>query len=331
MIGKLRAALSSKPAMITISFGFTILAIWLVARDSDLHKVQDKLAAMPAWPFVIGFFGLVVGTFVRALRFHILMRATKSNFTASLEMILAGYFFTTVLPFRTGEIGRIGYFAKRANAPAATTTAGIVIERALDMLALALLGAIFFSGLVGEKIEGLAVPPWILGAVAGAGLLGALILGFWVRKRQSAKGNNSRFAKIYDDFLDGVRALGSVKDVAYAFFLSILLWLIVSFSIKIAYLSVDAVVPFADAVVVMLGTCLGVAIPAAPGFVGTYHYMFVAGAELVGIAKDISLPVAIVFHLVIQVPFLPIGGYLLFTRGRQFLKKSNTESDDSPA
>jgi uncharacterized membrane protein YbhN (UPF0104 family) len=90
---------------------------------------------------------------------------------------------------------------------------------------------------------------------------------------------------------------------------------------KIAFLAVGTKVPLAYAAVIMLGTCFTIALPSTPGFVGTYHLGFVAGAALVGIPKEIALPVGIVFHLVIQIPFLPIGGLILFTGGRKILAK----------
>jgi uncharacterized membrane protein YbhN (UPF0104 family) len=67
-----------------------------------------------------------------------------------------------------------------------------------------------------------------------------------------------------------------------------------------------------DAAVVMLGTSFAIALPSTPGFVGTYHLGFVAGAALVGIGKADSLPVAIVLHLVIQHPSVDRGLVLYF-------------------
>jgi uncharacterized membrane protein YbhN (UPF0104 family) len=236
-------------------------------------------------------------------------------------MILIGYVFTTLLPLRAGELVRIGYFSRRANVPVMTTTSAIALERAFDLVALALLGSIFLSALVGRQFTGLPLPPWALGAAAGLSVIGALVVGLVLRRRVTVRPPAGRLARLAHEFLAGLSSLGHVGDAAVNLALSVALWLVVSLSIQTAFHAVNVSLPFADAAVIMLGTCFAIALPAAPGFIGTYHLGFVAGALLVGIPREISLPVGIVLHLVIQVPFLPIGGAILFTGGRQALAR----------
>ena len=325
MTGQRTPVWRSRPVMIAVAAVITALAVWLTVRGQDLGQVSAAFSQMSYWPYAFSLLCLCLGTLGRAARFHILMRAgAPTRFSHALEMILIGYLFTTLLPLRTGELVRLGYFTRRAGVPFLSVTSATVAERGMDLLALALLGAVFLSGYVGQQIQGLPFPPWILGAAAGAGVVGAVLVGLLVQRRLSmgAGANKSKLAKILDDLLGGLRALSSPRDMALVLGLSLTLWLLVTLSMKVAFLSVDRVVPFADAAVVMLGTCFAIALPGTPGFVGTYHLGFVTGALLVGIPKEISIPVAVLFHLVIQVPFLPVAGLILFTGGRRALARA---------
>jgi uncharacterized protein (TIRG00374 family) len=270
---------------------------------------------------VFSFFGICIGTVFRALRFHILMKKSGSTFWASLEMILIGYFFTSILPLRTGELMRIGYFTRRTGAPLIATTTGIVVERVMDLIALALVASVVLSGLAGRHFSDLPVPVWTLSAGALFGIFGAIAIGWFFRHRIMDRKilSKGKIGSALGQVAQGLSALGSASQVLFVLSLSVGLWIVVSASMKIAFLAMNLDVPLADATVVMLGTCFMIALPSTPGFVGTYHLGFVAGALLVGIPKEIALPVGIVFHLVIQLPFLPIGGFVLFTGGRKTL------------
>ena len=326
------AALSSRRVMLPFSLAVTAVALWLAVRDADLARVGKALRGMTAWPFVVSFACLVLGTLARGARFHALTRrATGAGYLPALEMILVGYFFTSILPARAGELVRIGYFARRADAPLLTTTTAVVVERAMDLIALAILAAIVLSGAVGRRFPDLPVPPWILAAAGGTGGAGALVAGALLRRR-TARGRRAigKWARRFDEAVSGLAALASPRDAALAMGLSLALWLLVSFSVQTAFRAGGMDVPFADAAVVMLGTCFAIALPSSPGFVGTYHLGFVEGARLVGIAPEVSLPVAIVLHLVIQVPFLPIGGLVLLTGGRRALARPIRATRDTP-
>ncbi len=312
-----------------VATALTIVAVWLTVRGQDLGQVVAAFDQMTAWPYIICLSCLVMGTLARGVRFHMLMRRAGSRLTYALEMILIGYFFITLLPLRTGEFVRIGYFARRSGAPVLTVTSAIVVERGLDLLALAFLGAVFLSGAMGRQFDGLPIPPWLLGSFAGAGVVGAVLLGLVARHRVAHRAGAGRLARYLNDLLEGLRALGSPVDAAVALVMTLGLWLLVALSTKIAFLSLGQSVPYADAMVIMLGTCFTIALPSSPGFIGTYHLGFVAGALLVGIPRELSIPVAVVLHLVIQVPFLPVGGLVLLTGGRRALAQPPPPDPDS--
>ncbi len=103
--------------MVLVSLAVTVLAVWLAVRGLDLRQVGQSLAAYPAWPFVVAFSLTVLLTGARGLRLFVIMRDMGTSFWAAQETVIIGYFFSIVLPFRTGELVRIGYLARRAQVP----------------------------------------------------------------------------------------------------------------------------------------------------------------------------------------------------------------------
>lgn len=310
----------SKAAMAALALAFTVVAFLILARDLDFKEVREALTRLRPAPFVLSFGVLSLATLLRAWRFHLLTRQAKAPFLISLETILIGYFFLTTLPFRSGEILRVGYFSRRSGQPFLTTTAAAATERALDLIALAVIAAVFLSNLAGEQLAGAVLPPWLFGTSAVSSIAMALLLGYFLRKRLRRLNVSPKKAagRLYQ-LLQGLAPLGSPREFLPSLGISLVLWFAVVLTYRFAFYSTDLNITFADAAVVMLGTSFAIALPSAPGFVGTYHLGFVAGAALVGIAKTDALPVAIILHLVIQAPFLPIGGLVLYFGGKRTL------------
>ncbi len=321
-IGRFRSAVTSGPAMLAISIIFTIAAIWLVLRNTEFAEVMDDISQMPAWPFVVAFCIMLIVTFLRALRMFVIAGGVGAGFWASVETILIGYFFITLLPLRLGELIRIGYLTRRAPMPVLSATTVVGTERAMDLIGLAFIASVVLSDYAGKRIPNLPVPPWFLSVVAAGALATGLALGFWVKNKIGQSEVSPAWARRFDELAQGLSSLGSVKRAGAAFFISVAIWLFVALAMIVAFKSVDYHPAPIDVVIIMLGTCFSIALPSTPGSFGTYHVGFVYAALLVGIPRIYSLPVAIVFHLVIQLPFLPLGAAVLLTGGRRALAKA---------
>jgi len=329
---RLLGFLRKKPVAITLSFTVTVLALWIAVRGVDLEQAFWATVSIPLWPLFVAFLFLIVGTLIRGVRWHLLMRRQGSTFGASLEAILVSIFFNGLLPLRSGEVIRIGYFSRRTGAPFMSTAGALFLERSLDLTSLALIGAIFLSGFAGREIPDFRVPPWILGAAAGAAVAGMFAFGFWLRFRKKRGGqadHQSRLARWFDEGVKGFSALESKSEAAMVIGLSLAMWIITIAPGIYVYRGVGVDVSFTDIAVIMVVVTFFVAAPSSPGFVGTYHAGFVLASGLVGIPKEKALPVAIVTHLISQIPFILAGGIVLATGGRRALAKRG-ERKNSP-
>jgi glycosyltransferase 2 family protein len=318
-----RRVVAARPFLAALSLLFTFGGLWIVFRGQGLGDVAQSLANLKLWPFALSFAMICVVTLLRAWRAFLLLRPGRVPFSIALEMILIGYLFLTILPFRMGELVRIGYVSRRAQAPFFLTAAAAVSERALDVICLLTFAAVFLSQLAGENIEGLPLPAWVFGVLAGGGVLTAVLVGAWVQRglEKAPPAPDDLFRRFLRDALHGFSTLGAPAQFAPALLVSVALWACVVLTYKFAFLAAGLSLPYADAAVVMIGTSFAIALPAMPGFVGTFHLGFVYAARLVGVGVKVATPLAIALHLVLQLPFVVIGGVVLFTGGRRAFAK----------
>jgi glycosyltransferase 2 family protein len=325
-IAPIIAILRKKPVAISISFVITVIALFFALKDVDLQKAFDAVLTMRVWPVLVAFVILAIGALVRSARWHLLMRRAGSTYAASLEAVLVSLFFNGVLPLRGGEAVRVLYFSRRTQAPVLATTTALVLERTLDLCALSIMAAIFVTEAIGNEFSGLPLPPWGMGAAAGSIICAMVGFGFWLRFRalrsEDKTLDQSFVARRFDEALRGLEALGSKTDIALIIALSVGMWMLTVLPFIFFFMAFGVSITYSAGVIILLGIAFAIALPSSPGFVGTYHVGFVAGAALAGISKDAAIPPAFVSHLITQVPFIIAGGIVLATGGRAALAKS---------
>ena len=118
-------------------------AVWL-ALTVDLSQVGAAFArANPSW-LLPAFAVLAVQAVVRAIRWSGLVRSTTGQSvppSRTLDPMLSGYLINALLPGRVGELARTMVLAQRESLPVGRVAASVVVERAVDILALLLLAA----------------------------------------------------------------------------------------------------------------------------------------------------------------------------------------------
>jgi hypothetical protein len=62
---------------------------------------------------------------------------------------------------------------------------------------------------------------------------------------------------------------------------------------------------------VLVLTSLGIALPAAPGFIGNYHYACVVSLTLFGVVKDTALAFAILMHFITVAVLVIMGVFFI--------------------
>ncbi len=292
------------------------VALWgvpLADIAGALQGADPLLLAVPAGMFL-------VQQLIRAARQALLLQATHPahRLRSSLSVLCVSFFFINVLPARAGEVVRPLLLAERDGIPLGTGFAMVVVERALDLCAMCLMVAIAASTLPPEAgarlslaglpgldgagglpvlatLQGLAV----VGMVGVAGALLALLLGgapllsrlgrAWPADRQPAL--RARVLGFGGAFAAGLEAGRSPRRLAPVLGLSALTWVVTvaMYPALARALGAPGLVGPTAGVGVLGFTMMGMALPAAPGFAGTYEAFARAGLALYGVAGSAAV------------------------------------------
>lgn len=218
------------------------------------------------------------GFALRGARWQLLLRLAghRLRYWTVTTLLLAGWFASALLPARAGEILRVAVLRAGVDdarpVPVADGLGTIVLERALDMLAILALGALF-----GFTVLRAQLPGWVLGAYAAAiVILGALfvaVLAAPALLRAAAGWSQARWwqagVAFATRFVASLRSLAR-RPGATALLVaqSLVIWLCDALLMWLAVWSVGTRLPFGSAAFVALTVDIFSAVPITPGAIG---------------------------------------------------------------
>jgi uncharacterized protein (TIRG00374 family) len=283
-----------------IGIAISVVALALVVRSVDIGAAWESLRhAQPAWVLLMVLF-IAADVGLRAVRWHVLLSPVAAvPFRATLSSLLVGYLANNVLPARLGEIVRSHDLGERTGLSRSTILGTIVVERVVDTLVVVVIAAIAIlvlsvrgivasAVLVGLALSGLLVVGIVVGMAAhrlpGAGRAAAF-LGRWPRVRH-----------ILVRLRAGLAIVANVRVMATAVVLSVISWSFTVLAFASAAQAVGVEPTIGQAALLAAGTNLATAVPAAPGYVGTYELAAVTIAASVGIGKEPALAFVVIIH-----------------------------------
>jgi glycosyltransferase 2 family protein len=325
--------LVNKGFRVAISLGLAALLLVLFLRTLDFAAVGRAIAAAhPGWlVFAVGC-GLVATPLLRSWRWGFLLRkAGRPSFRDLNSATAIGFAASTLLPARAGEIVRPVALATTTGLPVAPCLSSIALERLLDLVTCVSLFVVYALGWA-PQMAGDAAGRFLLlrrSAIAvGLGtVIGLAVLAFLAAKpertdrfvkpllRRLPAGIGVRVESILLSFLDGLGALGSLRNVAAVAAFSFTLWLLVCAQIHASLRAFDLVFPFPVAFFVLTWAILGLFVP-TPGAVGGYHTAVAyALSGFYGVSKNTAAAFALVSHALSFAPVTLIGLAFLATGG----------------
>ncbi len=314
----------------------TAAALVWVARGLDFRSLGDALAEAN-WVLVLAISlpCFLLNVALRARRWQYLTRPVGDlGFGAHFRAVWVGFALNNVLPFRAGEVARCVYLAREGEVRVPTVMGTVLVERLLDVAALGLLAALFL-GLRGASVLGLEgttlttyLPAFFIAPAVILAVLPSLtraraegIVGWLARPL----GSRVRLAitQFAGDAAAGCAVLRDLRTLAPVSLLTVACWLSSVPPLWSALMSVDGA-PGAiasgssmDAAVAMtIWIAGGVALPAAPGFVGPYHAACWLALKPYGVPKGLAVAVGTVAHGVFWIGTTLPGLGALWVRGR---------------
>lgn len=281
------------------------LMVWLSVRGIDFPGVIDGFRKIHAVYIIPAVAALLLMQLLRSVRWGLILRPTgKVDQLTLFSITCVGFLAIIAIPARIGELARPYLISKKNGTPMSSAVGTILVERILDSLTVLIIAmcVLFFTPL----------PPWlvrsgILILLATLGLFAVMALMVVRRElalriitpliRMLPERHAGTVNRLIDHFIKGLRIVADPALFLYAAVLSIVIWLVDVAAIYLLFLAFGLNLPVAAAFVLMIILIIGIAIPAAPGFIGNWHYFCILGLALFGIQKTDALTFAIVYHV----------------------------------
>jgi glycosyltransferase 2 family protein len=328
---------SSPPAsrrLLKILLGLAISAALLVVLfwEVDLRDMGARLATTN-WSYLAASAALnLLSILVRAWRWHYLFPpgARPSHLFRAL---MIGYMGNNLLPLRAGEIVRV-YVASRRGQRFWTTLATIVVERALDGLAVGMMVAALFLVIpIPASLRWPAVVFLIADLAAillfailalAPGACSAIIRALFHRWGAAERRLMDVLGTV-NEGLAGVRAAHHLLPIAVW---SVAIWLLLAASVWTALRAVGFDLPLAASWAVLAFTGLGVSLPSSPGFVGVVQAAAVLALALFGVPRADALSFSLLAHAAQFFPVTLFGLALLLAEHVSLSEATQTRHDE---
>ena len=303
----------------------SVVALLIVVSTVDLAAAWEVLKrADPAY-IAVAWMVMAVQLVVRGWRWRILLPPRPDGHQVSvartISPMLVGYLGNAILPARLGEPIRAFLIARRERLDTLTSFVATVLERLVDVVTLALLG--LFAALA------LGAEWWVVvvGAVAGLGglvVLGLLVavgltrmtaIGVTVLSRIGLQERTRRLQQWALSFAGGIDRGRDIPTLLKAMALSFVAWVLDALVFWLVALSLGIDLGYAGAIVIGAVAVLSTAIPAAPGYVGTFELAATAAAVALGIPEAEALAMAVLVHVITLLPLALAGAIAVISTG----------------
>jgi uncharacterized protein (TIRG00374 family) len=299
-----------------LGIAVSALLLYLAARNVQLAEIVPLLGQVNYFFLALAGASALLAVWLRAWRWRYLIPNSQTmKITNLFSATMIGFMGNNLLPLRIGDLARAYIAARKENATASAMLATVVIERLLDVFAiLAMLSVIFFH---------MPLPRWIANgflimlALGGAAWLAlflmrsrANLLCAWLGRLLPSR-YAGQITGLIQSFLEGLAAMKSSKNLVIATVLSVPIWTAYALGTYAALKACAIDAPFSASWVVLAFVGIGVSLPSAPGFVGTFQFFTVAALALYAVDQQQAFGFSLLHHLAQYIPVTLFGWILL--------------------
>ena len=275
----------------------------------EWEKVETAFARLDVLSLLPAVGALALLMLLRAYRWKLFVTPVQAvPLRPFWSATLIGFMANDLLPLRAGEFVRAYALAHIALVRVSTAVATTVLERVWDAVAVAVLLVVTLSGF--------PLPPWLRNAnFVLLGMCGVVLIGGWavVRMGEDAFSRLSpRVAAIARNFVSGFSMLQNIPLMLWVLVLSLLIWLTLTGFYLLLFSACGLDLPLRAAFVVMIFTVFAAAIPAAPGYLGTFQVAMELALRFFSVPKEEALGFSLVAHITQILPVVIVGLIELF-------------------
>jgi uncharacterized membrane protein YbhN (UPF0104 family) len=292
------AKLRHRISLLVSVVALAAVAWWVSKQDAPRFPNSAQ-----GYLWLVGALGVyAVALAARGWRWHRIMRVAEipHERADAYRLTLVGYMGNSVLPARGGELLRIGILGSRTTAKRRTILGSIIAERLLDAAVLAAIFAPLTWAGVADAPAGQAPAAVAAAALLLAGLALATYLALLRR---------GRFERFHERVRPVTRALkifAHLEGVLLAA-LSIAIWCCEGLTLLLIGHSLALGLNFLDCTLIIVLASLFAAVPAAPGYAGTFDAGLVLGLGAVGVSGGTAVGFILLARSVMFVPVTLAG------------------------
>jgi len=300
-----------------IVFGVLIsgVCIYLAFRGIDFSALSASIASVNYF-YIIPVVLVVIGAhYLRCYRWGKILDSLVSYDQKTLFILGSiGYMAVGLLPARLGEFARPYLVKKRSGIKMSASMATIIVERVFDLLTVMI---IMFIVILKVSLPSEIVKAGIAMLAVSVSIF--IILIIMAVKRDSSISKIDAVLRMFPakiaeplnklahSFIDGLQILPDVGKTLYVLFLSVLVWGLIGLSAYILFLGFGFDLSIFNGYAITVIIALGIMLPAAPGFIGTYHMACKIGLVCFGISDADALSYAILLHFFQMIPIVLLG------------------------
>ena len=163
-----------------VAFALTavlLAALWSAASSFNLDQVGSAIASAHAAALAAALVACVGTLVLRGLRWRVLIATIDINISrrAAIEILALSFWVNVILPAKIGDVYRAWLLKKNGGSSFGRAVGTVVVERAVDLITVALLGAlsayVAFGGNLSPAVAALTALALILAFVGVAVLL----------------------------------------------------------------------------------------------------------------------------------------------------------------
>ncbi len=315
-----------------IGIAITVIALWWVLRDVPFAVVLEQIATGNPWLLLASVAVATSGFLIRALRWKVLLGTVKADTSLKSRFagVSIGFMVNNVLPARVGELARAISFSRLEPVSVSAAFGTLVVERFMDgtVLLLLLIVPVFTPGFPAADAlrsgAGLALLNFAVALVVGVlAVLVLLAVAPEMMRRAVARVVTVLPARVgrsvtgmVDGLLESFGIMRSPRLLLLGFGWSILFWLWHGLSFWLGMLAFDIDTGLISAFFTEAVVGFVVALPSAPGFLGTFH----TGAQFAlvnvyGVPDPQALAFAFAYHFGGWIPITAIGLWYAWSLG----------------
>jgi uncharacterized membrane protein YbhN (UPF0104 family) len=286
-----------RPDLVRLLAGVAISLVFLALtlRQVDLAEVAEAIGRAAPLGLAAALLIVLVDLTLRALRWHVLLlgvegAGVRPPYRLAFGYLTLGFAANFVLPARLGDVARAVLAADTFRTPRLAIFGTIMIERVSDgltMLALAIASSLVVAGVA--QLQALTGYVVISRSALASTRLATLIAGLVRRVSVGA---------------------GALRHVRSAIAFIGLTAVLTTTAMLVAWVVTQAVgvnLSPIQTVLFLSGVALSLAIPAAPGAIGTYEFVGVAIITALGYTAEEGLATILLMRIVTTFPPALIG------------------------